>query len=118
MTVRSTELTRGVTAHILISRGAIYRLAFAASAFLLIATAMCRTSLGAAINYGSFMGTDVTYVDVTESSATDPVPLFGAPSVSGNSIDFNPVGFDAERFRRRWKRHYRRSVVLHDRSET
>jgi hypothetical protein len=47
------------------------------------------------INYGNHVGTDVTYVAVTEDSATDPVPLFGAPTVTGNSIDFNPLGFAA-----------------------
>ena len=47
------------------------------------------------INYGDHVGTDVTYVDVSEDSATDPVPLFGTPTVTGNSIDFNPLGFAA-----------------------
>jgi hypothetical protein len=42
------------------------------------------------------MGDHVTYVDVTEDSGDDePLPLFGAPTVTGDSIDFNPVGFDA-----------------------
>ena len=42
------------------------------------------------------MGTHVSYVNVTEDSGADePLPLFGAPTVTGNSIDFNPVGFDA-----------------------
>ena len=46
----------------------------------------------AQINYGSHMGTHVTYVNVTEDSGEDePLPLFGAPTVTGNSIDFNPV---------------------------
>jgi hypothetical protein len=47
------------------------------------------------INYGNHAGTDVTYVNVSEDSATDPVPLFGPPTVTGNSIDFNPLGFSA-----------------------
>jgi hypothetical protein len=47
------------------------------------------------INYGNHLGTDVTFVNVSEDSGTDPVPLFGAPTVTGNSIDFNPLGFDA-----------------------
>ncbi|HEY3394300.1 MAG TPA: PEP-CTERM sorting domain-containing protein [Lacipirellulaceae bacterium] len=52
--------------------------------------------LSAQINYGSHMGTHVTYVNVTEDSGADePLPLFGAPTVTGNSIDFNPTGFDA-----------------------
>jgi hypothetical protein len=41
------------------------------------------------------MGTHVTYVNVTEDSGEEALPLFGAPTVTGNSIDFNPVGFDA-----------------------
>ena len=66
----------------------------------LAAFAVCFVSgsAGAApINYGSHTGTSVTYVDVTEASTTsDAEPLFGAPVFSGNSVDFNPVGFDAE----------------------
>ena len=46
----------------------------------------------AQINYGDFAGTTVTYLDVTESSPSgDPLPLFGAPTVSGNTLDFNPT---------------------------
>jgi hypothetical protein len=59
-------------------------------------SAIGRPSLGAQINYGTFAGTNVTYVDVTEDSGADePEPLFGMPTVSEDSIDFNPVGFDA-----------------------
>jgi hypothetical protein len=47
------------------------------------------------IDYGDHLGADVSYLAVTEDSATDPVPLFGPPSVTGNSIDFNPLGFAA-----------------------
>jgi PEP-CTERM motif len=53
-------------------------------------------ALAASINYGSFMGSTVTYVDVTEgSNSGDPLPLFGPPTVSGDSLDFDPVGFNA-----------------------
>ena len=71
--------------------------AAAAAACLCLALAGGQT-LGAPINYGSHTGTDVTYLNVTEDSvtATDLPPLFGPPIVTGNSIDFNPVGFDAE----------------------
>jgi hypothetical protein len=41
------------------------------------------------------MGTDLTFVDITESSATDPGPLYGTPTVSGNSLDFTPPSFFA-----------------------
>ena len=57
---------------------------------------MSHSAVGATINYGNpAPGATVLYTDVSESSLTDPVPLFGAPSVSGDSIDFNPQGFGA-----------------------
>jgi hypothetical protein len=50
----------------------------------------------ASINYGNFVGTTVTYLNVTEASpSNDPLPLFGAPTIAGNTLDFNPVGFSA-----------------------
>lgn len=54
-------------------------------------------SLAVPINYGDFEGTDVWYLQVTEdaNSADDETPLFGPPTVSNNSIDFDPVGFNA-----------------------
>jgi hypothetical protein len=66
-----------------------------------VATYFTATQLAQAapINYGSFTGATVTYVDVTEdaNSAGDAPPLFGAPYVSSSadSISFNPVGFNA-----------------------
>jgi hypothetical protein len=53
--------------------------------------------LAAPINYGNFSGVTVDYLQVTEdaNSAGDSPPLFGPPSVSGDSIDFDPVGFNA-----------------------
>jgi hypothetical protein len=50
----------------------------------------------AQINYGSFNGTTVSYINVTEQTTTgDSLPLFGPPTPSFDSLDFNPVGFDA-----------------------
>ena len=49
----------------------------------------------AAINYGDFSGTTVDFLNVTEDSGTDPTPLYGAPSVFGDTLDFNPVSFNA-----------------------
>jgi len=51
----------------------------------------------AQINYGNFIGDTVDYLQVTEdaNSAGDAPPLFGPPAVSGDSIDFDPVGFAA-----------------------
>jgi hypothetical protein len=63
---------------------------------ILLSALASRQAAGAQINYGSHMGTHVTYVNVTEDSGSDePLPLFGAPTVTGDSIDFNPTGFDA-----------------------
>jgi hypothetical protein len=89
MIVRTVDSQRRVSA--LISRAS---LAFLAGAFLFV------TSLGQAhaapINYGDFAGTTVMYTQVTEdSNSGDTPPLFGAPTVSGDSLDFDPVGFSA-----------------------
>lgn len=96
MIARSTELTRGTARPLFVysSNRASYKIARLVGAILLLAF-ISQPSLAATINYGDHMGTTVTYVGVTESSSTDPVPLFGAPIVTGDSIDFNPVGFDA-----------------------
>ena len=49
-----------------------------------------------AILYGNFSGNTVDYIAVTEdSNSGDPLPLFGAPAVFGDSLDFDPVGFSA-----------------------
>jgi hypothetical protein len=63
---------------------------------ILLTLVACQLSLAAPINYGTFNGNTVQYANVTEdSNSGDPLPLFGAPTVSGDSIDFNPVGFNA-----------------------
>ncbi len=51
----------------------------------------------APINYGDFSGTTVIYLDVTETANTpgDTEPLFSAPTITGNTLDFNPKGFAA-----------------------
>jgi hypothetical protein len=54
------------------------------------------SSHAASINYGNFDDVPpgvVMYLDVTESSGTDPVPLYGAPTAIHNTLDFDPVGF-------------------------
>jgi hypothetical protein len=71
----------------------------ALAAVSLLASSVFATPL----NRGSYVGTNVTYIDVTEDSATDPaliVPgpsggLFGEPTVSGDGLDFNPKNFAA-----------------------
>jgi hypothetical protein len=98
MMSRYSESLRGV-AHLLfweVASRFSFRLAYAAGALFLLSV-LSHPVLAAQINYGSHMGTHVTYVNVTEDSGADePLPLFGPPTVTGNSIDFNPTGFDAE----------------------
>ena len=69
--------------------------AFALISFLLVGVTFVDAG---SINYGDFSDIppgSVMYLDVTESSGTDPVPppLFGAPSITGNLLDFDPPGF-------------------------
>jgi hypothetical protein len=48
---------------------------------------------GATINYGNFgpVPPGVSFLQVTESSGTDPVPLYGPPTPFSVGLDFNPV---------------------------
>jgi hypothetical protein len=44
--------------------------------------------------YGNYSGSNVVYQQVTEASTTDPsTALFGAPSISADSLLFSPVNF-------------------------
>ena len=57
------------------------------------------TRAATSINYGDF-GPDfppagTMYHNVIESSGTDAVPLFGAPTITLDTLDFNPLGFVA-----------------------
>ena len=61
----------------------------------LLLTVFVNSTLAAPINYGDFAGTTVTYVQVTEDSATDTPPLFGPPTVNGDQLDFNTPNFHA-----------------------
>jgi len=51
----------------------------------------------ASINYGNFgpVPPGVSFLQVTESSGTDPIPLYGPPTAFSVGLDFNPVGFAA-----------------------
>jgi hypothetical protein len=57
--------------------------------------ALAEPAFAAPIFYGNFVGNTVKYVGVTEDSGTDPTPLFGAPVISGDTLDFNPVSFNS-----------------------
>lgn len=62
---------------------------------VLALTVLCASSSLRAdsVSYGDFFGTDVAFLNVREGSATDPVPLYGAPLVVDNRLLFNPLTF-------------------------
>lgn len=67
---------------------------------ILVATACVfsiTTAQAAVINYGDKVGNTVIYQNIREAanSAGDVAPLFGEPDVTGDSLDFDPVGFGA-----------------------
>jgi hypothetical protein len=85
-----------------VSRRGLRRILPSAVPLLSLAAALlfvqfgCVALCSAAIElYGNHPGNTVDYEAVTEMSLTDPTPLFGAPTVSADSIDFNPVLFNA-----------------------
>ena len=53
------------------------------------------TSSATIISYGNFTGSDVTYINVEEDTRDEPNALFGAPSVAGNFLDFDPLSFSS-----------------------
>ncbi len=64
---------------------------------LAMALGPARASLAASISYGDFgpVPPGITFQGVTESSGTDPVPLFGAPQAVPGGLDFDPASFVA-----------------------
>jgi hypothetical protein len=60
----------------------------------LLASLVGATSASAAsISYGDFIVGAVTFGNVTESSGTDPVPLYGPPDPFVIGLDFDPASF-------------------------
>ena len=68
----------------------------AATAATVVLVAAMSAQAATSINYGDFSdvppGT-VAYNDVTESSFSDDVPLYGAPTITSNLLDFEPIAF-------------------------
>ena len=67
---------------------------------LLAAATVCVAALAATcpattISYGDFTGAQVVFTNVLEQSSTDPVPLFGAPIATANSLAFSPITFSS-----------------------
>ena len=46
-------------------------------------------------SYGDFTGNTVMYLDVREDTRDTPNPLFGAPDIKGDKLDFDPTMFRA-----------------------
>lgn len=72
------------------------RIALAGLAVMAVAS----SSAWAQVNYGNFTSPNYVFQNVTESSGTDPVPLFGAPVNSGgllasNALTFSPSNFQS-----------------------
>ena len=59
-----------------------------------LAVGLAPLAVAGPISYGDFVGTTVTFLDVTEDSGTDPPPLYGAPTLAGDSLSFAPVSFN------------------------
>jgi hypothetical protein len=65
-----------------------------ALALLLALVGATRPAAAASISYGDFIvSADLRFEDVTESSGTDPVPLYGPPAGFSLGLDFDPLGF-------------------------
>jgi hypothetical protein len=69
-----------------------------ASAFALglaLAAIFSQAAQAASINYGDFgpVAPGVSFIGVEESSGTDPVPLYDAPTAFSVGLDFNPKSF-------------------------
>ena len=67
------------------------------TAACLVVAALFANSIvqAATINYGNFNvpPAGIMFLQVTESSVTDPVPLFGPPSPFVTGLDFDPITF-------------------------
>jgi len=64
---------------------------------LMIAVLVAQSAAAASISYGDFPvpPSGITFQHVTESSGTDPVPLYGPPTTFVTGMDFNPMSFVA-----------------------
>ena len=71
----------------------MFKKSFFASLVLLAAAASQVNAI--TIPYGDFLGTNFMYLDVTEDTLNSPTALFGAPSILGDTLDFDPLSFSA-----------------------
>ncbi len=72
------------------------RLVLSSVAALALAGLLTAPAALAAVNHGDFLGVDVDFLQVTETTLTaDPEPLWEAPVLAGtgNALEFNPTAF-------------------------
>lgn len=71
--------------------------ASAAALALAFMAVLSPVAQAASISYGNFgpVAPGISFLDVVESSGTDPVPLYGAPTTFVTGLDFNPTSFVA-----------------------
>jgi hypothetical protein len=84
----------------MISRSS-FRLAVLTGIAFTFALASTATAVPTDHLYGDFIGTNFDFLDTKETVQTaddDPNPLFGAPSLSGDSLLFSPTSFIADSF--------------------
>lgn len=69
--------------------------AFSAALIGLVALAMASTQASALTNYADAMGTSFNFTNMSEDTTTagDPDPIFGAPTIVGDALIFSPTGF-------------------------
>lgn len=66
---------------------------FQPAALMLAVFLAASPALAATISYGNLSGASVDFLSISESATTDPVPLYGTPGVSGDSLIFGPGSF-------------------------
>lgn len=70
------------------------RLYFAGAAMAML---LCVSAVQATINYGDFIGVQMKFLNVQETTMTtgDPEPMYGAPKLSGDSLIFTNMTFSS-----------------------
>lgn len=67
---------------------------FATLALLAVVVAPAVSS-AAIFNYTDQISPKIKYINISENTHSDPLPLFGAPTLAGDTLDFSPNNFFA-----------------------
>jgi hypothetical protein len=71
------------------------RLSWRAGLAVVMVGLLCSTGHAATMNYGDIAVDHGSYLNVRETSPSDPLPLFGAPIASGDALAFSTSAFTA-----------------------